>query len=502
MTIEQMLARQQAIVNAARAAHRDLTEEESAEFDQLQRDIEAARAAGNGGQSEQTAPVTQEPLRGESEEAVRAEAITAERTRISEITALCRDFGIDGGEYISGGQTIEQVRAAVLDKLKAKGAPAGVGIVRDETDKFRDAASDALRIRGGIAGEKTADGARELSGMSLRDFAIECMSREGRSSGELLRMSGDALYTEMCRSFYNPTASFPAILDSSIKKTVVEEYNKVPTTFQAWTTKGTLPDFKTTSDKEYILGGLGDFDLVPENGELKNSTIKSETLPQRKLDTYGKQFSMTRQAFINDDIGFITKVPGMYAAAAKRTIDKQVYSVLYNNGAIHDGKTLFHNDHKNLIASGAKPSQATIQAAILQMQKQTDPFGSAIYMTPKYLIVPMGYEFDLAVIFQSAQITGSSNNDINPLYNYPLTVVQSPVLNSLAGTGACPWFLVSDPYSAKFIQVDYLNGNEAPTVRRMESPGTLGFVWDIYLDWGITVRDYRGAVKNPGAVVS
>ena len=99
-------------------------------------------------------------------------------------------------------------------------------------------------------------------------------------------------------------------------------------------------------------------------------------------------------------------------------------------------------------------------------------------------------------------MTGSSNNDINPLYNYPLTVVQSPVLNALAGSGACPWFLVSDPYSAKFIQVDYLNGNEAPVVRRMENPGTLGFVWDIYLDWGITVRDYRGAVKNPGAALT
>ena len=38
-------------------------------------------------------------------------------------------------------------------------------------------------------------------------------------------------------------------------------------------------------------------------------------------------------------------------------------------------------------------------------------------MTPRQLIVPVGYEFDLAVIFNSAQVTGSANNDINPLYN-------------------------------------------------------------------------------------
>ena len=29
----------------------------------------------------------------------------------------------------------------------------------------------------------------------------------------------------------------------------------------------------------------------------------------------------------------------------------------------------------------------------------------------------------------------------------------------------------------------------------------LGFVWDIYLDWGISVMDYRGIVKNPGKTV-
>ena len=36
----------------------------------------------------------------------------------------------------------------------------------------------------------------------------------------------------------------------------------------------------------------------------------------------------------------------------------------------------------------------------------------------------------------------------------------------------------------------------------MEAPGTLGFIWDIYLDWGISVMDWRGAVKNNGIVVT
>ena len=42
MTIQEMIARQQTIVSGARAAGRDLTAEEKAEFDGLQRKIDAA----------------------------------------------------------------------------------------------------------------------------------------------------------------------------------------------------------------------------------------------------------------------------------------------------------------------------------------------------------------------------------------------------------------------------------------------------------------------------
>ena len=35
-----------------------------------------------------------------------------------------------------------------------------------------------------------------------------------------------------------------------------------------------------------------------------------------------------------------------------------------------------------------------------------------------------------------------------------------------------------------------------------EKAGYLGFVWDIWLDWGITVMDYRGIVRNNGVAIA
>jgi len=215
---------------------------------------------------------------------------------------------------------------------------------------------------------------------------------------------------------------------------------------------------------------------------------------------------MSRQAFINDDIGFITEVPGLYAASAKRTINKQVYSILTKNPAIFDGVTLFNTAHNNLITTGAKPSIDTLQAIMLKLLRQTDPFGEAITIQPRYIIVPVGYGFLLSQLLETQQISvdGIGNKAVNPLYNYrnQLQVIEEGTLNVLAGEGnAVPWFMVGDPSYAKSIQVDYLNGQETPTIRRSEVPGQLGYVWDIWLDWGITAVDFRGIAKNPGVTI-
>ena len=459
--MQQKMQRQQAILTAARTAGRDMTEDEAREFNALQADIEELR------------PQVEAEAEAERQAQIEA-ARTAERQRVTDITAICRSFNTDPQQYITGGQTIDQVRAAILDDMVKNGAPARTGV----------------RV--------TA----ELAGMRLRDLGIECLTREsGKSASEYLRMSDDDIYTELARAFHNPSAAFPAIMDQAINKSIVHMYSHVPTTFEKITRKGTLRDFKRTDGHNYLIGGVGELLLVPGNGELKADTHQEATLPQRKLDTYGRQFSMSRQAFINDDIGFLSEVPGLYAAKSKKQINKAVYSILYGNGTIYDGKTFFHSDHKNLMSTASAPSAAAIQSMIQRLQIQEDQFGEAINLTPRTLVVPVGYGFTLQTIFGSPTIQTTENTQaVNPLYNYryPIEIVEDATLNVLAGANACPWFLGAGKDETAGIQVDYLNGQETPTFRRSETTGQLGFVWDIWLDWGITVMDYRSFVKNPG----
>lgn len=488
MTIKDLTAKQQALVDAAKTAERALTADEQREFDEYQRQIDELKATQSADAAAQTA--TEE-----------------ERSRVTAINDMCRDFDVDASKFIADGTSVDATRAAILDEMKKRRAPAtsGVRIEEGDMNNFRAAAIDALQIRAGVAVENPAEGAESMRDMSLRDIAIECLVREGVCTERSARTMGkDALYDTLCRQYFSPTAVFPAILDATIKKNIVKLYNEVPTTFQMWTTKGSLTDFKQTPDHNYVIGG-GSFELVPENGELKQSRPSTELLPSRKLDTYGTQFTMSRQAFINDDIGFLAQVPGVYAAAAKRKINKQVYELIYNNNQpIYDGKVLFAADHGNLVTTGAAPSLTTINALMLKMQAQKDPFGEAINVAPRMLVLPIGYGLDVDTILHSTSIKTTDNDytGYNPLANKGLTYVEDATLNGLAGNNAAPWFMVANPLTAKSVQVDYLNGNEVPEIRRSTVPGQLGFVWDIFLDWGITVIDYRGIARNNGVAIS
>ena len=498
------IAEQQAIIDKAKSENsRSLTEEENNEFARLQKEIDDLTVQINQKSVGKEEPPVAIP--GEMER-----ALALERQRVTEISSLCKEFGMEEQEraFVEKGTTVENVRTAIIEKLRKEGSPVStnrtVDVTRDAADKFRVAAADALILRSGMTLAKPSEGARELMGMSLRDLAIECLSNEGETG--LNRKSADELYGMLSRQFYNPTAAFPSILDNAINKAYVEGHNTVAVTFDKWVKKGSLKDFKT-HDNSYIAGPAGEFLEVPEGGELKHDVFEDKKRPTRKLKTYGRQFTLTRQAFINDDIDLVTRIPAKYAASARKTQNKQIYQVLVGNPAIYDGTQLFNKAHKNVLAQGTGITKEAMQAMIMALQTQTDEFGEVCIIRPATIIVPTGYAFDMYTLFFSPTINTEGNTQaVNPLYRYrdSIEVVEDPTINVLSGGfgNVMPWWLVGSKDDTDFMEIDYLNGQEIPNIRRMETPGTLGFVWDIYLDWGISVMDYRGAVMNPGIKVN
>ncbi len=484
--LEKKLARQQEILGAAKTVQRDLTAEEQTEFDALQREIDTLKAE------------IAEEERATDARAETERAIQAERQRVSDITALCRDFEVDPKEYIDDGSSVDQVRSAVLDMLKTKMQPiaaavpegSGTHLQTDETDKFREAASDAILMRGSLSVEKPAEGARELRGMKLRDLAVECLIRAGRSNAH--RLDDDQLFREAL----TPDNQFTSILSNAVNKSMATAYRTAQTTYQRWTGRGSNPDFKAAT--HYQISEAGDLLPMTQSGEFKFDEMTDQGVT-KAIATFGRSFGFTRKALIDDDIGILTRVPQAYVRAAGRGINRLVYRMLGTNPVIFDGAQLFTADapHNNTVGAGqgAAISVQTVSAGRTAMRRQRNLRGNEILnIGPRFLIVPASLE-TVGQQFLSTNLYPTQQTVINPFAG-TLELVADAELDEFSLTA---WYLAASPADIDTIEVTYLNGDDMPKLESQVGFDFLGIKWRIYIDYGVTVLDYRGLYLNPGA---
>ena len=159
MTREQMLARMNEILSASK--DRAMTAEEQAEFDRLKRSVElydltaASATAGQSrakddegdGEGEDGDGEGEDDEDGKKAEAAAKKALEAERSRVRQIQEMCSGFGIDSRQYVDNGDSVDSVRAAVLEHLQQNGAPIHPGRFRCTRNKGRHPCGEAGRRR-------------------------------------------------------------------------------------------------------------------------------------------------------------------------------------------------------------------------------------------------------------------------------------------------------------------------------------------------------------------
>lgn len=414
-----------------------------------------------------------------------AKAMEAERKRTSEITALFRDFDVEGAdEAIVMGVSVDEARAMVMDQLRARNKGVSVTMGEAESDKFRAAAQDAVLMAVGIPVADAAPGANELRGHSLVELARESLQREGLQAN-----FGDNM--ELARQAINSTSTFPAIMSNLANKSVMTGFNEAETTFQIWAGKGSNRDFKEAA--RVALSEAGNLELVPEGGQFPHDSL-GEASARTKVATYGKLFSLTRQAIINDDLGLFSKIATKYGSAAKRLVNKMVYAQLTGNVKMQDNITLFDTKHGNVAGTGEVLSVKAIAKAITAMRRQKGITGDAtLNITPKYLVVPPELEMTAYQIVNSTSaVDGVNSGVVNP-YKGRFVVVADAEL-----TDPDAWYLVADASQHDTIEVTYLNGVETPRLETRQGFDVDGIEYKVAFDVGVDAIDFRGLYKNAG----
>lgn len=426
-----------------------------------------------------------------------ARAIAADRQRTAEIEDICRHVGMDEQtirQMITSGVSVDAARKAALEHLRAGNVPFGVGagqhliVGAESRDKLRDAITDGLLLRSGHRIDKPASGSREFRGRHLTEVVRELMvssgiNVRGLSNRELVsRALGSASQSDL-----------PAVFASLVNKSLLKGYDEWPQTWRPIVAVTSANDFR---DMYAIrLSGAPDLKGLNENGEYQTAEF-SDAKESYRLVRKGIKVPFTFEMIINDDLRALDRTPRLFGAAAKRMEGDAVYSLLTTNGAMSDGKAVFHADHKNLSAAAALAVDS-IDAGRSTMRKQVGMAGENIDASPAFLLTPVALETKADVLLRSASypVPEYSSGVVSPSWLGKLTAISDPHLDAASTTA---WYLLCHPNMIPFIEASWLEGDEQPFVDEMMDFHSDGIIYKVRHCFGAGVVDWVGAHKNPG----
>lgn len=442
---------------------------------------------------EQNKPAA-DPQAATNEAEIRAAAVKQEADRRAAIKALATGniIAFDGmQEVIAACEndincSVEDARAKVLAHMSKGTEPLAGGHVvttEDEADKARRGVSSALRIRAGL--EKN-DGANPYRGYTLFELARASAERAGVKTGHLDKMG------VVAAAFTHSTSDFTNLLADVANKAMLKGYEEAEETFQRWTSVGNLPDFKAA--KRVGLDTFPTLSAVPEGAEYSYATVgdRGETI---QLATYGKLFSITRQAIINDDLDAFTKLPRSMGRAAIRTVGNLVYAVLTGNPKMSDNVDLFHATHNNLLSSAAITTDS-VDKMMAAMAKQKDGTGSTLNIGLSYLLVPVALRGAASVVANSEYEVGASSKN-NTVPNSVRGLFEVIADARLDAASSSHWYGAANPAMFDTIEVAYLDGNQTPVLEQQAGWDIDGVEFKVRIDAGVKPLDFRTLAKNP-----
>jgi HK97 family phage prohead protease len=476
-----------------------------------------------------------EQARLEGERAAQAKLLK----RITDIDAVFSRFMNRGAEFVQlkdecvrNGSTPEAARQSLMDLLAGDPQPLAGDLIqapgsansedeqvrtiespqgrrtehisggKDWIERYREGVTDALLVRVGVErDEKKLATARqnEYLSMSPMELCREYLRNMNVPTGGMSRdkIVGAALTTRGLIS--HSTSDFANILEDVSNKSLQIGYSEAPETWSMWARTGSIPDFRQANRPN--LSAYSDLDVIPESGEYDYGSF-TDLKEVMTLATYGKMFSISRQALVNDDLDALGRIPAAMGRSAARTIGDLAYNVLIlgiTNTLNQDGLALFHATHGNYVApaSGAAPSVATIEAARTAMATQTDPSGVAILnIRPRYLIVPFALEGTSLVLQDGEYDPAGTAGTLTPnTVRNTFTVVADGRLDAY---DPLAWFMAADPSMVETVEVAFLDGQQTPYMETQNGWSTDGVSYKVRIDAVAAPLDFRGLYKNDG----
>lgn len=407
------------------------------------------------------------------------------------------------GIHSSDGPNVETLQAAFMLRQGC----------RLDDERFRSDAGRAEWVaqaasemeRGQLSAERAAimDRAHRYRSMSLVDFCRAALQAEGR------QVPSDR-ETMIERAF--SVSSLGRIFGAVVYAQIVSEFQSYPDSTRTWCSETDWPDFRTNQPLG-VEPGLG---LRRHTRGSTAQHIEFKDYGERyNLVRYTGQFTIDDQDIVDDTIGVGQVMPGLIGQTAAQLRPDLIYSILLQNANLSDGVALFSTAATRLndITSNALSiaGLGVVEQRMAGFSTLSDDGQSlrALNLTAGILIVPraqrqLGKQTIGSPLVVSGNTTAAGNT--NPhAGEYVLESdarLDNGVIDPRTGqfvAGSTARYYVAESTRSRTIQVGYLQGTgRAPVIRqqRLNVPGRWGVGWDVAMDLGAGVIDWRGMVRS------
>jgi hypothetical protein len=352
---------------------------------------------------------------------------------------------------------------------------------------------------------------RYPNGIGLNQLVLECADANGyRGRGrdvtiDAQRAAFGLSSPNQIRGQGWSTIEISSIISNVANKFIMEGWNTVDMTAMRLAAVKPVRDFKQITTVS--LWGDTEFEKLGAAGEIKHGTL-GEVVYTGKADTYAKMLAITRQDYINDDLGALTAAPRKLGRGGGLKLNDIFWTALLGGesagffSATHTD--LGNTGNSNFNTGAADATIAGLTATELLFLNQVGPDGKPAGIEPAIVLVPTALKATMAALLdpQSRLITGASStlSDVN-VYAGRFRLESSPYMHNTAYTGysSSAWYMMADPNVMATIEIQALFGRVEPTIESADSDfNTLGVQMRGYSDIGCSRQEFRACVKADG----
>lgn len=254
-------------------------------------------------------------------------------------------------------------------------------------------------------------------------------------------------------------------------------------------------------EKEQGATGLPLASIKEESGNVEYVDLIQGFQKEYVMITYALGTIITREMVEDEQYNYINQVPEFLAESMNQTEETVAFNVINNGfggGTVSaDGVALFSTSHQaadgstfsNRLATDSDLSQTSIEQICQDIMDLTDERGLKMRAFPSCLAVPTNLNFRSRKILESSYVTGSADNDVNPIPGLFSDLVVSPYF-----TDPDAWFVTTSVRNG----LSFYNRRGAEIERDNEfDTQNLKIITTRRFDVGVT--DARGVFGTPGA---